>query len=58
VLAMGDIGAVRAHSSSLHDQALFEASLRRGMEPVVVLPFSAASFTFVFAKPGSEIARG
>jgi arabinofuranosyltransferase len=46
-----------AHWANRHDGPLFEACRARGMQPAVILTFSARSFLYVMAQPGSEIAR-
>lgn len=46
-----------AHWASPHDRELFDACRQRGLAPAVIVPFSAASFTFVMARPGSDVAR-
>ena len=47
----------RAHWANRHDGPLFEAARARGMEPAVILSFSARSFLYLMAQPGSEITR-
>jgi hypothetical protein len=47
----------RAHWANRHDGALFEAARARGMEPAVILTFSARSYLYLMADPGSGIAR-
>jgi hypothetical protein len=46
-----------AHWANRHDGPLFEAARARGMQPAVILTFSARSFLFLMAQPDSEIAR-
>jgi hypothetical protein len=46
-----------AHWANRHDGPLFEAARARGMEPAVILTFSARSFLYLLARPDSEIAR-
>lgn len=46
-----------AHWANRHDGPLFEAARARGMQPAVILTFSARSFLYLMAQPGSEIAR-
>ncbi len=46
-----------AHWANRHDGPLFEAARARGMEPAVILTFSARSFLFLMARPESDIAR-
>jgi hypothetical protein len=46
-----------AHWANRHDGPLFEACRARGMQPAVILSFSARSFLYLMAQPGSEIAR-
>jgi hypothetical protein len=46
-----------AHWANRHDAPLFEAARARGMQPAVILTFSARSFVFLMAQPGSEIYR-
>jgi hypothetical protein len=45
------------HWANRHDGPLFEACRARGMQPAVILTFSASSFLYLMAQPGSEIAR-
>jgi hypothetical protein len=46
-----------AHWANRHDGPLFEAARARDMQPAVILTFSARSFLYLMAQPGSEIAR-
>jgi len=46
-----------AHWANRHDGPLFETARARGMQPAVILTFSARSFLYLMAQPGSEIAR-
>ena len=47
----------RAHWANRHDGPLFDACRAHGMQPAVILPFSARSFVYLMAQPDSEIAR-
>ena len=46
-----------AHWANRHDGPLFSAALAHGMQPAVILTFSARSYLYLMARPGSEIAR-
>jgi hypothetical protein len=46
-----------AHWANRHDGPLFEAARARGMQPAVILTFSAQSFLYLMAQPDSDIAR-
>ncbi len=46
-----------AHWANRHDGPLFDAARARGMQPAVILAFSARSFLFLMARPDSDIAR-
>jgi len=46
-----------AHWANRHDGPLFEAARPRGMEPAVILSFSARSYLYLMAPSGSELTR-
>jgi hypothetical protein len=47
----------RQRSTNPQDLALYQEARTRGMRPAVILSFSAASFLWILAEPGSEIER-
>src|SRR5262249_28769877 len=46
-----------AHWANRHDGPLFEAARARGLQPAVILTFSARSFLYLLAQPESDVAR-
>lgn len=47
----------RAHWANRHDTGLYEACVREGRRPAVILTFSAASYLWVMTRPDSELER-